>query len=164
MIQIIAFLIAIYNQPSSERTFIIDDSEVKTTFAVEEKFIGTYQGRKSGFLRLYKNGTGEYLHDIYFPNKTCKRDTIQIEWGFIIDEDDNIAKFERSYGYSYPIIYKAVGDVSFQNCTREIMIDYILEYNVDEFLTVSSSDDWKKLIPYKEIEKENIQKAVEERF
>ena len=167
MIQIIAFLIVIYNQPNSntsERTFIIEDSEVKTTFAVDEKFLGTYQGRKNGFLTLKMDGTGEYLYDIYFPNKSCKRDTIQIEWGFILDENDKIAKFERSYGYSFPIIYKAIGEISFQNCTRKIMIDYILEYNVDEFLTVSSSDDWKKSIPYREMQKETIEKAVEQRF
>jgi hypothetical protein len=157
-------LVVLAKPVENNRTFIVEDQPVNTTIAVEDKFIGTYKGRKSGFLRLNADGTGEYLYDVFLANNECRKDTIAIEWGFLIDENDEIIKFERAYGFSYPILYRSISETSFQSCSRKIMLDYILEYNVEEYLTVSSSDDWIKEIPYQEIEKEAIEQAVESRF
>lgn len=161
---ILSFLVQIPDENPTERLFKIDDKLIKTTITVDEKFLGVYQGRKNGYLKLNADGTGEYLYDIFLPAENCQKDTIKIEWGFILDDNQKIIKFERAYGYSYPIIYRSTGKISFQSCTNNIMLDYILEYNVEEFLTVSSSDDWIKEIPYQEIEKESIEKAVESIF
>jgi len=164
MLPFLLLLTVLVKPSENNRTFIVEDQPVKTTIAVESKFLGTYKGRKSGYLKLNADGTGEYLYDIFLANNECRKDTIAIEWGFLLSESDEIIKFERAYGFSYPILYRSISETSFQSCSRKIMLDYILEYNMEEFLTVSSSDDWIKEIPYQEVEKEAIEEAVESRF
>ena len=116
---------------------------VKTTFDVEHKFIGKYTGSKKGFLELNHDGNGVYQYDYSGLSPDCPGETIEFKWGFIVDEQGEILKFERSYGYSYPIIYNCSGENAFQGCTKRTMIDYILEYD-NGTITISSSDDWIK--------------------
>ena len=61
-----------------------------------------------------------------------------------IDENGEIVKFKRTYGYSYPIIYNCSGENAFQGCSKRSMVDYVLEYD-DGTITISSSDDWIKI-------------------
>lgn len=167
MLQALLIMVSLINfsgRNPIERGIIVNDSLINTTISVDEKFIGTYHGRKNGYLKLNADGSGEYLYDLFIGNDSCRQDTIQMEWGFLLNEKKEVIKFERAYGYSYPILYQSLGKVSFQGCSQQIMLDYILEYNVEEFLTVSSSDDWIKEIPYQEVEKEAIEKAVESWF
>jgi len=117
---------------------------VMTTFGIESRFIGKYAGSKQGFLELNGDGNGVYQYDYPGLSPDCPGETIEFKWGFILDEQGDILKFERSYGYSYPIIYNCYGENAFQGCTKRTMIDYILEYE-DGTITVSSSDDWIKL-------------------
>lgn len=116
---------------------------VTTTYDVEHKFLGKYQGSKKGYLLLNEDGTGTYHYDYAGLSKSCNGELIDLHWGFILDENKQIVRFERPYGYSYPIIYNCSGENGFQGCTRRTMIDYILVYK-DGTITVSSSDDWKK--------------------
>jgi hypothetical protein len=126
------------------RTFTYQGKEVATTYAVESKFLGTYTGRRNGFLLLNSNGTGEFRYDIFGPGLAgCKSETIQMEWGFMVEKNGSLVKFKREYGYSYPILYKSVSPTSFKGCREEVMLDFIMEYP-DKTLAVSSSDDWKK--------------------
>ncbi len=119
-------------------------SEVKTVYDVNSKFYGEYKGRKSGFLILKENGTGQYRYDIFgFAPTSCIKQTIEIEWGFLLDDNGEIVEFKRDYGLSYPILLKSTGDTKFQGCQKEIMLDFIMEYK-DGQLGVSSSDDWIK--------------------
>ena len=121
------------------------EKEVKTTYQVDEKFYGVYTGRKNGHLKLNSDGTGAYLYDYQaFLPENCEKGEIPFDWGFILDEKGEIVKFERSYGYSYPIIYSCTGLNSFQGCTQTSLIDYLLVYK-DGTITVSSSDDWHKV-------------------
>ncbi|MDH5475044.1 MAG: hypothetical protein OEX22_05075, partial [Cyclobacteriaceae bacterium] len=78
-----------------------------------------------------------------FAPASCKNQPIKIEWGFMLDKNNEILKFEREYGFSYPILLKSVGDTSFKGCRDQVLLDFILEYK-DGTLGVSSSDDWKK--------------------
>ncbi len=120
-------------------------NEVKTTFKVDDKFYGTYKGRKQGYLTLKSDGTGVYRYDYQaFLPENCEAGEISFDWGLIVDENDELVKFQREYGYSYPIIYSCNGNNSFQGCTKTSLIDYILIYN-DGTMTVSSSDDWEKI-------------------
>lgn len=116
---------------------------VKTTFLIDEKFYGKYQGSKEGFLLLNRDGSGMYNYDYAALSKTCETAGIEIDWGFIVDEHNEVVRFERPYGFSYPIIYNCSGASAFRNCTQRTMIDYVLVYN-DGTITISSSDDWKK--------------------
>ena len=126
------------------RMLTLNEKEVKTTFKVDKKFYGLYKGRKSGYLKLNEDGTGSYLYDYQaFLPDNCEEGEIPFEWGFVIDEKGEVVKFERSYGYSYPIIYSCSGINSFQGCRVTSMVDYILVYKNGN-ITVSSSDDWKK--------------------
>ena len=118
---------------------------MKTTFQVGVEFYGTYKGRKDGYLTLNSDGTGAYRYDYQaFLPENCEEGEIAFDWGFILDEKGEIVKFERSYGYSYPIIYSCTGLNSFQGCTQTSLVDYLLVYK-DGSITVSSSDDWKKI-------------------
>ena len=93
---------------------------------------------------LSKDGTGKYLYDkTVFFGQNCKRELIEFEWGFIIDENGQVVKFEREYGYSYPIIYKATREVLFQGCSKAVLVDYIL-VKKNGVITISSSSDWIK--------------------
>ncbi|QSE96953.1 hypothetical protein [Fulvivirga lutea] len=119
-------------------------SEVRTTFDVDSKFYGTYKGRKSGYLELKQDGTGIYHYDVFgFAPASCKKQPIQIEWGFLIDENDKVVQFTREYGMSYPILFKSTGETKFQGCQKEVLLDFIMEYKSGQ-LGVSSSDDWTK--------------------
>lgn len=118
-------------------------STVTTTFDVDQKFFGKYVGSKTGFLQLNEDGYGVYQYDYPGLSPDCSGDEIEFRWGFILDENGEIVRFDRSYGYSYPIIYNCSGENAFQGCTKRTMIDYILEYD-NGTITVSSSDDWIK--------------------
>ena len=118
-------------------------SKVMTTYHVASKFIGKYTGSKGGFLVLNSDGTGTYRYDYNQLSKGCPGIDIEITWGFIVDDKGAIVRFERPYGYSYPVIYNCTGDNAFRGCTARTMVDYLLEYN-DGTLTVSSSSDWRK--------------------
>jgi hypothetical protein len=126
------------------RMLQFDGMEVKTTYRVDRKFIGRYSGSKSGYLLLNENGNGAYKYDYFVQSDThCQSGSIELKWGFLVDEDGAIVRFERPYGYSYPIVYMSTGSISFQACTKSSMIDYLLVYK-DGTITVSSSDDWIK--------------------
>ncbi|MEO1049539.1 MAG: hypothetical protein AAFX87_02900 [Bacteroidota bacterium] len=119
--------------------------DVRTTYSVDSAFLGTYKGRKSGYLKLNEDGTGEYRYDIFGPAPVdCLKQSITIEWGFLLDENNKVVKFKRGYGFSYPILYKSTGSTKFQGCREEVMLDFILETDKGA-LKISSSDDWKKV-------------------
>ena len=93
---------------------------------------------------LNEDGTGFYKYDIFgFAPQGCKNEPILIEWGFLINEEGEVVKFDREYGYSYPILFKSTGESSFQGCREPVLLDFLLEYK-DGSLGVSSSDNWKK--------------------
>ncbi len=118
-------------------------SKVTTTYSIDDKFLGNYQGNKKGFLQLNSDGSGVYQYDYHGLSTNCSGENITFIWGFIVDEHGDIVKFKRPYGYSYPIIYNCTGENAFQGCTKRSMIDYLLEYD-DGTITVSSSDNWGK--------------------
>ena len=129
-----------------EKTRILkhNQKEVKTSFHIDTKFFGKYEGRKEGYLVLNEDGTGSYRYDYQmFLPQNCTPGEIKFNWGFIVNEDEEVVRFKRDYGFSYPIIYSCVGENSFQGCTKTSMVDYLLVYK-DGSITVSSSDDWKK--------------------
>lgn len=129
---------------NSEKIFIVNGDEVKVTHKVAKAFYGRYEGDKSGYLLLNPDGTGIYEYDIFgFEQPGCETGKIDMEWGFLIDENNQIVKFKRDYGFSYPIIYSCIGPTCFQGCSRTYLVDFILDKN-DERLIVSSSDDWEK--------------------
>ena len=129
----------------NEKYFDISGKQVKVTHDADDSFYGRYQGNKEGYLLLRKDGTGEYRYDIHVSGKSsCLEGTIEFEWGFILDETNGVVRFEREYGYSYPIVYRATGERSFQGCQKEYLVDYILDKKNGR-LAVSSSDDWEKL-------------------
>lgn len=128
----------------SVRQLEFNGSKVNTTFDIDAKFYGKYQGSKQGFLQLNSDGSGQYNYDYSGLSKSCSSEVIEFDWGFVVDENNEIVRFERPYGYSYPIIYNCSGDNAFQGCTKRTMVDYILVYD-NGTITVSSSDDWKKL-------------------
>ena len=126
-----------------ERTIVYGETEYQTTFSVPAEFIGTYEGRKAGFLKLNADGTGEYKYDIFgYAPVSCERKPITFIWGFILDKDGNMAKNKRDYGFSYPILLQSTGSNSFQGCRTEVLKEFIL--NRGSTLHVSSSDDWQK--------------------
>lgn len=128
----------------SIRIFEYQGQQVRTTFDVDEVFLGQYSGRKSGYLLLNNDGSGIYRYDIFgFAGTNCKSGEIKMEWGFLVNEEDQIVSFKREYGKSYPILMRATGINSFQGCREKIMLDFIMEYK-DGQLGVSSSDDWIK--------------------
>ena len=126
-----------------ERIISYRDKQYQTTYAVSAEFIGIYQGRKNGYLELSIDGTGEYKYDI-FGNapESCERKPIKFIWGFILNEDGDLVKNKRDYGYSYPILLQSTGDNSFQGCRTKVLKEFILVRG--ETLHVSSSDDWQK--------------------
>lgn len=126
------------------RTINYNGKDVRTTYDVPANFIGTYQGKKLGYLQLNADGTGAYHYDIFgFAPSDCPEGAISIEWGFLLDENDELVSFEREYGRSYPILMKSTGTTQFQGCRKEVMLDFIMSYENGQ-LGVSSSDDWIK--------------------
>ena len=131
-------------QIADVRTIEYKGSLVKTTFKVEKQFYGRYKGRKSGFLILNEDGTGTYNYDIFgFAKSGCKPMPIEIEYGFLVEDDGRIVKFKRDYGYSYPILYKSLSATTFQGCREPVLLDFITIRDNGK-LGVSSSDDWEK--------------------
>lgn len=127
------------------KTFELNGRNVKVTHNVDEVFYGRYQGDKEGYLLLNRDGSGEYRYDVQFPAENCEAGIIQLEWGFLLDEDNQVVRFERDYGFSYPVILKCTGRTCFQGCRVKFMVDYILDKKEGK-LEVSSSDDWEKSI------------------
>ena len=126
-----------------DRIIIYQDTEILTTYDVPAEFYGLYSGRKSGYLKLNADGTGEYKYDIFgFAPPTCERKTIELKWGFILDKEGKITRNKRDYGFSYPILLESTGSNSFQGCRTPVMKDFILRRG--ETLHISSSDDWQK--------------------
>lgn len=142
--QLILFLLLIFlPQNSKDRIIVYNGENYQTTFDVEARFLGTYKGRKTGYLQLNADGTGIYKYDIFGPApSSCKRGPITFKWGFVLDSNRKIIKRKRNYGFSYPILLEATSETSFQGCHTPVMMDYILDRG--ETLNVSSSDDWKK--------------------
>ena len=139
-----AILLVLLISTEKTRVFEYNGSKVNTTYDVDAKFYGTYEGRKTGYLILNKDGTGTYNYDVFgFAPVSCKKEAIQIEWGFLLKDDGSIVAFNREYGKSLPILFKSVSETKFQGCKTEILLDFIMEYK-DGKLGVSSSDDWTK--------------------
>lgn len=141
---VILSLLGTLQNPSRERLLHFDGSDVLTTYDVGTEFYGMYKGSKAGFLELRPDGTGTYRYDYSALMKSCESTTIDFDWGFLLDDQGNVVRFERPYGYSYPIIYSCTGKNTFRNCTMTTMIDYIMVYKTGT-INVSSSDDWKKV-------------------
>lgn len=130
---------------SATKIFNIENNEITVTYEVEDMFYGLYQGEKTGYLLLRRDGTGEYKYDIFGVSSTgCKEGVIPFEWGFPLDKNNNKVKFKKLYGYSYPVIFKCSGDLCFQGCSKIYLLDFILDKG-DGKLHISSSDDWKKI-------------------
>ena len=130
---------------TKDRIMIYNNQEVKTTFDVDERFIGRYEGEKGGYLLLNADGTGEYKYDYFgFAMDHCEEGFIKLEWGFVYDHGGKVLYFDRQYGLSYPVIYKAVGKNSFKGCAEQMLLDYILIYDDSGVISVSSSSDWEK--------------------
>ncbi len=127
-----------------ERILIYREQAYHTTFAVPASFIGTYKGRKSGYLQLNADGTGTYKYDIFgYAPASCERQPVAFIWGFILDKEGKITRKTRDYGYSYPVLLQSTGRTGFQGCRTKVMQDFILDKGAT--LHVSSSDDWQKL-------------------
>ncbi|MCK5103557.1 MAG: hypothetical protein KAR17_12125 [Cyclobacteriaceae bacterium] len=142
---IICLFIWFLSEPNiKNRQLEYNGSTVMTTFEIEDKFYGKYKGRKSGFLLLNNDGSGIYRYDYPEMSPECYGENIEFIWGFIVDDNGEIVKFKRTYGYSYPIIYNCSGENAFQGCSKRTMVDYVLEYD-DGTITISSSDDWIKI-------------------
>lgn len=140
---LVLFLLLFPSQNTKERIIVYNGEEYKTTIDVETRFVGTYKGRKTGYLQLNPDGTGVYKYDIFGPApSSCKRIAITLKWGFVLDENGKMVKRKRNYGYSYPILLESTSETSFQGCHTPVMMDYILDRGGT--LHVSSSDDWKK--------------------
>lgn len=137
-------LLALWGTNQKHRIIEYDGQPVETTYDVPVQFYGTYAGNKTGYLELHEDGTGIYNYDVFgFAPSGCKKDAIEIEWGFLLDDNDSIVSFSREYGRSFPILMKSVSNTSFQGCRKEVMLDFIMEYK-NGSLGVSSSDDWVK--------------------
>jgi len=130
-------------QTNEDRIIMYEGNEYKTTIHVEANFLGTYKGKKSGYLQLNADGTGIYKYDVFgLAPSSCERTPITFEWGFLLNEKGEVLKRERDYGYSYPILLKSTSKTTFQGCRTPVLMEYILD--IDGVLNVSSSDDWKK--------------------
>ena len=126
------------------RIITYEGQKITTTYDVADSFMGIYKGKKTGYLELKSDGSGTYKYDMFgFAQASCINQPIKIEWGFMLDKNNEILKFDREYGYSYPVLLKSIGDTSFKGCRDEVLLDFILEYK-DGSLGISSSDDWKK--------------------
>jgi hypothetical protein len=129
---------------ASTRIFIMDDKEITVTHNVDDMFYGLYQGDKTGYLLLKRDGTGEYKYDIFgVASSLCKEGIIHFEWGVPVNKENRTVKFKKPYGFSYPVIFKCSGEICFQGCSKVYLLDFILDKE-DGKLHVSSSDDWKK--------------------
>ncbi|UII23533.1 hypothetical protein [Fulvivirga ligni] len=138
--------LALFTSGEKIREIEYNGTPVKTTFNIPSELYGKYTGRKTGYLQLNDDGTGTYNYDVFgFAPESCKKGAIQMEWGFLLDENNEIVKFQREYGLSYPILMKSTGDTQFQGCRTPVMLDFIL-VKKDGTVAVSSSDDWIKKV------------------
>ncbi|UII29428.1 hypothetical protein LVD15_13660 [Fulvivirga maritima] len=139
-------LTAIFSNSNEKiREIEYNGTAVKTTFNVPVEFYGKYAGRKSGYLQINEDGSGVYNYDIFgFAPSSCEKGAIDMEWGFLLNENNEIVKFEREYGLSYPVLMKSTGATQFQGCRTPVMLDFIL-VRKNGSITVSSSDDWEKV-------------------
>lgn len=141
---IFSFILGLSSTGDNTRMMQYNGSSVKTTYQVPSQFYGLYKGRKSGYLELKNDGTGTYKYDVFgFAPESCKKVAIDIEWGFLVDEDDEVVSFSREYGDSFPILMKSVSETKFQGCRKEVLLDFIMVYE-DGKIGVSSSDNWVK--------------------
>lgn len=141
----ISLLSYLYQPDNKERVIYYQGTAVNTTFEIPGEFLGLYTGQKAGYLKLNEDGTGDYKYDIFgMAPPSCERKSIELIWGFILDEKGEVIKNKRDYGYSYPILLKSTSSTSFQGCRKEVMKDFILKRG--STLHVSSSDDWEKPI------------------
>ena len=137
-------LFSSFQDNTKTRIINYNGEDVKVIYQVDDKFYGTYKGRKSGYLDLKKDGSGQYKYDIFaFALPNCKPGPIPLIWGMLIDDKGEIVKFEREYGFSYPILYQSTSDNGFQGCRKKVLLDFIIEKK-DGSLEISSSDDWQK--------------------
>jgi len=126
------------------RVFTYNGQEVTTTFGVDARFMGKYTGRKGGYLELKANGTGLYHYDVMaFGLPACEHKPIELEWGFLVNNEGEVVKTTKPYGFSYPILLKATGFYRFKGCRETMQLDFLLEKKNGQ-ITVSSSQDWKK--------------------
>ena len=126
------------------KIFHLDGKDVKVTHHVDAKFYGRYSGEQGGYLLLNEDGSGEYLNDYFgYAEPSCKSGPISFNWGFLVDEYNNVVRFKRDYGFSYPVIYVSTGDSGFQGCRRKYLVDYLM-VRTNGSIGVSSSDDWEK--------------------
>lgn len=141
----ILFLIVSLNVNNDKVKVIrYNGSDVKTTYSVPDQFYGLYKGPKTGYLELNADGTGKYNYDVFgFASQGCKKDVIDIEWGFLIDDKGKLVSFPREYGESFPILMKGISQTKFQGCRKEVLLDFIMVYK-DGKIGVSSSDNWVK--------------------
>ena len=131
------------NTGDKQRIISYQDIEYNTTYGVDATFLGAYEGRKDGYLKLNADGTGEYKYDIFgYAPASCERKPISFIWGFILDKNGKMAARKRDYGNSYPILLQSTGSNSFQGCRTAVLKEFILD--MGKSLHVSSSDDWKK--------------------
>lgn len=139
----VLILLGLCQGPSDDiRVLTVEEQPVVTTYKVASRFLGVYRGRKSGFLELRADGSGFYRYDLQGLGKDgCQDGEIPIIWGFIVAEDGSVVRFERPYGFSYPVVYLSTSDKKFQGCSRPAMVDYLLEHR-NGMIAVSSSDDW----------------------
>ena len=142
---IFPFLLVNTSQKNDETRIIeYNGKKVKVIYQIDERFYGLYKGKKSGFLELNKDGSGQYKYDIFgFALPGCKPGPIPLIWGMLLDDDGEPVKFEREYGFSYPILYQTTSEKSFQGCRKNVLLDFIIEKK-DGSLGISSSDDWQK--------------------
>ncbi|MGB3180176.1 MAG: hypothetical protein WBB45_02220 [Cyclobacteriaceae bacterium] len=138
------WLLTGFVRSDNTRTFIYRNEPVITTTNVPARFLGKYTGRNGGYLELRGDGTGTYVYDYFvYPTEGCVPGPVAIEWGFLINEKGGVFRYDRQYGYSYPVILKATSEnTSFQGCRETVIMDYILVRGKE--LSVSSSDDWVK--------------------
>jgi len=141
---LISFVLSGQKSIPEIQVFNIDGKEVRVTHTTDRNFFGKYSGAKGGYLNLNEDGTGEYQYDYYgYALPSCQPGPIIFNWGLLLDKNNQVVKFDRDYGYSYPIIYQSSGTISFQGCRKKYLVDYLM-VRKDGSIGVSSSDDWEK--------------------
>ena len=128
--------------PEKVKTIQYNGQKLSLLIPNNLNFFGEFKGKKSGFLVLNSDGSGEYKSD--YSLNSCDNTSFRIDWGFLMDENGEIVKIKRSYGFSYPVVYKSLDGKRFKGCKETLFFDYLLEKNGR--IEVSSSDDWKKNI------------------
>ncbi len=131
---------------TNDKTRFLDynGKKVKTTYEVDQKFIGLYSGSKKGYLQLNSDGTGTYLYDRFgFAQPGCTNTPVAFHWGFILDKENKIVEYQRAYGQSIPIVLQSTTTQQFKGCREAAIVDFLM-VKKDNTIGVSSSDDWVK--------------------